>query len=241
MHFSTVLTLSTSLLAAQVSAQIEESQNNPINPMAIHNPNLYSRPTANANPSIPAYMAPLVSSMASAMAATMAPMTASTPSSTGMHHAPMAWADPMAPHSNLPTYSDVPMYSQGSMYSHLAMSSSAPYHSTPYSHGSMLTKASSTPLSSRPTPAPTHAFNQPQHPPFHPALAHAQPGEGGIAPIQPMAPGTNVAPVQLNQQHGADEGNAFCIGLCYPSEEAAQYFACLSTGSRVLDLLLYRW
>lgn len=254
MQLTTVLTLSASLLAGQVTALHAD----PENPMGIHNPDLYNNEhtPANhgpaANPEIPAYMAPLVSSMASAMAASMMHKPTSTPSHASMSHAPAAaWSNAaMAPHPNLPTYPDVPMYSQGSMYSHLAMSTpvSTPYAmstpvSTPYamsSHApmysnmytsSMLTKASSTPLSSMalPTPSASHAlnqyaqqhFNQPQHPAFHPAHGQAS-GDGGIAPIQPMAPGTDVAPVQLNKHHGADEGNAFCMGVCYPSEEEAQ-------------------
>jgi hypothetical protein len=242
MQFTTVLTLSTSLLAAEVSALHAD----PNNPVGIHNPNLYNtkhslnnaaaNPNANPNPNpeIPAYMAPVISSMASAMAATMVPTAASTSYHASMHsNGPMAYTNaPMAPHSNLPTYSDVPMYSQGSMYSHLAMSSSAvsiPYArpSAPISSmynapmGSMLTKASSTPLSSMATPSPTHAFkHQVQRPAFHPAQAQAP--EGKIAPINPMPLGSNVAPVELNHHHGADEGNAFCMGQCYPSEEEAQ-------------------
>jgi hypothetical protein len=240
MQFTTALALSTSLLAAQVSALHAD----PNNPVGIHNPNLYNtkhslnnaaaNPNANLNPEIPAYMAPVVSSMASAMAATMVATAASTPYHAAMHsNGPMAYTNaPMAPHSNLPTYSDVPMYSQGSMYSHLAMSSSAV--STPYARpsapissmynapmGSMLTKASSAPLSSMATPSPTHAFqHQAQRPAFHPAQAQAP--EGNIAPINPMPLGSNVAPVELNHHHGADEGNAFCLGQCYPSEEEAQ-------------------
>jgi hypothetical protein len=244
MQFTKVLTLSTSLLAAHASAA-SALHADPNNPVGIHNPNLYNtkhslnnaaaNPNANPNPEIPAYMAPVVSSMASAMAATMVPTAASTSYHASMHsNGPMAYTNaPMAPHSNLPTYSDVPMYSQGSMYSHLAMSSSAV--STPYARplapissmynapmGSMLTKASSTPLSSMATPSPTHAFqHQVQRPAIHPAQAQAL-GEGDIAPINPMPLGSNVAPVELNHHHGADEGNAFCMGQCYPSEEEAQ-------------------
>ncbi|KAJ5102751.1 hypothetical protein N7532_003280 [Penicillium argentinense] len=56
------------------------------------------------------------------------------------------------------------------------------------------------------------------------------PGAGGeapvgsdkdIAPVAPMAPGTNVAPVQPQKSFGADVGNSFCMGQCYPSEEEA--------------------
>ncbi|KAJ5195244.1 uncharacterized protein N7498_008682 [Penicillium cinerascens] len=242
MQLTTVLTLSASLLAAQVTALHAD----PENPMGIHNPDLYNNERAAvnhgpaANAEIPAYMAPLVSSMASAMAASKMHKPTSTPSHASASHVP-AWSNvAMAPHPNLPIYPDVPMYSQGSMYSSLAMStpvstpyarsSNAPMSSNMYM-SSMLTKASSTPLSSmaRPTRSATHAFkqyakqhfNQPQHPAFHPAHVHAL-GDGGIAPIEPLAPGSDVAPVHIEKHHGADEGNAFCMGVCYPSEEEAQ-------------------
>ncbi|KAJ5123549.1 hypothetical protein N7448_009646 [Penicillium atrosanguineum] len=250
MQLTAVLTLSTSLLAGHVWALHAD----PENPMGIHNPNLYNNEHAPAShgpashapaakPEIPAYMAPLVSSMASEMAMSMMHKPTSTLLQASKSHAPVAWSNaPMAPHPNLPTYSDVPMYSQGSMYSHLAMSTSAvstPYamsSQAPYSNmynlpmSSMLTKASSTPSSSTAmaTSSASHAltyakqhFNQPQHSNFHPAQAQA-PGGGGIAPIAPLTPGSNVAPVQLNSHHGSDEGNAFCLGQCYPSEEEAQ-------------------
>jgi hypothetical protein len=251
MQLTTVIALSTSLLAGPAWALHAD----PENPVGLHNPNLFNNKHAPANhgpatnPKIPAYMAPVVSSMASEMAMSMMHKPSSTSLHASMSHAPVAWSNaPLAPHPNLPTYPDVPMYSQGSMYSSLAMSTSAAV-STPYakplhapmssnmynlpmsSMSSMLTMASSTPFSSMAmaTPSASHGlnqhaqqkFNQPQHPAFRPAQAKA-PGAGGIAPIQPLAPGSNVAPVQLNHHHGADEGNAFCMGQCYASEEEAQ-------------------
>lgn len=254
MQLTAILTLSTSLLAGQVWALHAD----PENPVGIHNPNLFNNehapashgpasPALAANHEIPAYMAPLISSMASEMAYAMTHKPTSSPVHASMSHGPVAWSnDLVAAHPNLPTYPDVPMYSQGSMYSSLAMSSSA--MSTPYatpsqapssniynspmsSMSSMLKKASSTPLSSMAMATPSasnvlyrHAQqhpNQPQRPASHPAPAQV-PGKGGIAPIAPLTPGSNVAPVQLNSHYGSDEGNAFCLGQCYPSEEAAQ-------------------
>jgi hypothetical protein len=46
--------------------------------------------------------------------------------------------------------------------------------------------------------------------------------QSDIAPIDPMAPGTNVAPVQVHDKFGADKGNSFCLGQCFASPEEAQ-------------------
>ncbi|KAJ6008017.1 hypothetical protein N7540_011993 [Penicillium herquei] len=43
-----------------------------------------------------------------------------------------------------------------------------------------------------------------------------------IAPVDSMKPGTNVAPVLPQKSHGADVGNAFCMGGCYQSKEDAK-------------------
>ncbi|KAJ5717995.1 hypothetical protein N7488_003641 [Penicillium malachiteum] len=43
-----------------------------------------------------------------------------------------------------------------------------------------------------------------------------------IAPVDSMKPGTNVAPVQPQKSHGADLGNAFCMGDCYQRKEDAK-------------------
>lgn len=46
---------------------------------------------------------------------------------------------------------------------------------------------------------------------------------GGIAPVDSMAPGEVVAPVNGEKQtHGADLGNSFCLGTCYGSKEEAK-------------------
>lgn len=56
-----------------------------------------------------------------------------------------------------------------------------------------------------------------------PADANAHAGEqSDIAPINPLAPGTNVAPVQVHDKYGADEGNSFCLGQCFDTAEEAQ-------------------
>jgi hypothetical protein len=46
--------------------------------------------------------------------------------------------------------------------------------------------------------------------------------QSDIAPIAPLAPGTNVAPVQVHDKFGADKGNSFCLGQCFDSAEEAQ-------------------
>lgn len=46
--------------------------------------------------------------------------------------------------------------------------------------------------------------------------------QSDIAPIAPLAPGTNVAPVQVHDKFGADNGNSFCLGQCFASAEEAQ-------------------
>lgn len=49
------------------------------------------------------------------------------------------------------------------------------------------------------------------------------PPHGGLAPVSPMQPGSNVAPMGFDHKtHGQDIGNAFCLGQCYPSEEEAK-------------------
>jgi hypothetical protein len=46
-------------------------------------------------------------------------------------------------------------------------------------------------------------------------------GQSDVAPVDPLQPGDNVAPVLFNQPHhyGQDEGNAFCMGTCHPNPE----------------------
>jgi hypothetical protein len=42
--------------------------------------------------------------------------------------------------------------------------------------------------------------------------------------VDPMQPGSNIAPVTLDDgpKHGKDIGNAFCSGMCYENEADAQ-------------------
>ncbi|KAJ5934501.1 hypothetical protein N7466_004048 [Penicillium verhagenii] len=54
-------------------------------------------------------------------------------------------------------------------------------------------------------------------------IPDSRPGSGDIAPVgNPMAPGSNVAPVLPQKSHGVDEGNGFCLGQCYQSPDQAQ-------------------
>jgi hypothetical protein len=42
--------------------------------------------------------------------------------------------------------------------------------------------------------------------------------DGGLAPVDPLQPGSDVAPVLIQKPSGVDEGNSFCIGQCYANE-----------------------
>ncbi|KAJ5138979.1 uncharacterized protein N7515_003827 [Penicillium bovifimosum] len=46
---------------------------------------------------------------------------------------------------------------------------------------------------------------------------------GNLAPIDPLEPGSNVAPVLFSDKpkYGKDEGNTFCTGLCFANESDA--------------------
>lgn len=104
------------------------------------------------------------------------------------------------------------------------------------------TPAVSKPLPTRPAqqapalaPAPRH---QPQHPesnqdnspqfhvpPFGSEDENASDGaSGGIAPINPMKPGSQIAPPPLfpDSKYGKDEGNTFCMGNCFEEESEAK-------------------
>ncbi|KAJ5101540.1 hypothetical protein NUU61_003762 [Penicillium alfredii] len=48
------------------------------------------------------------------------------------------------------------------------------------------------------------------------------PDGGSVAPIDPLAPNSPVAPMKWTPSNGKDEGGSFCLGKCYPSEEKAQ-------------------
>ncbi|KAJ5370065.1 uncharacterized protein N7496_006157 [Penicillium cataractarum] len=45
--------------------------------------------------------------------------------------------------------------------------------------------------------------------------------DGGLAPVDPLQPGSDVAPVLIQKPTGVDEGNSFCIGQCYASKKEA--------------------
>lgn len=93
----------------------------------------------------------------------------------------------------------------------------------------------SIPEPSTPTPNPEEALHGPVDNGYG-HHAHAQPNaqpetqddntdipSGGIAPIDPLPPGENIAPALANKpQHGKDEGNTFCVGQCYASAEEAE-------------------
>ena len=55
-----------------------------------------------------------------------------------------------------------------------------------------------------------------------PGSAPSQQGQESIAPVDSMAPGTNVAPTHPQKNQGADLGNAFCMGDCYASPDEAK-------------------
>ncbi|KAJ5088297.1 hypothetical protein N7456_011913 [Penicillium angulare] len=55
-----------------------------------------------------------------------------------------------------------------------------------------------------------------------PGTAPSEQGSKSIAPVDSMAPGTNVAPTQPQKSHGADLGNSFCMGDCYASPDEAK-------------------
>lgn len=45
--------------------------------------------------------------------------------------------------------------------------------------------------------------------------------DGGLAPVDPLQPGSDVAPVLIQKPSGVDEGNSFCMGQCYTNERDA--------------------
>ncbi|KAJ5894502.1 hypothetical protein N7495_006193 [Penicillium taxi] len=53
------------------------------------------------------------------------------------------------------------------------------------------------------------------------AVAKGYPHGTNIAPIDPMTPGIEVAPVSIEKPHGKDEGNSFCMGTCFESAREA--------------------
>ncbi|KAF7714522.1 Uncharacterized protein PECH_008411 [Penicillium ucsense] len=45
--------------------------------------------------------------------------------------------------------------------------------------------------------------------------------QGGLAPVDPLQPGSDVAPVLIGKPQGHDEGNAFCLGQCFAERSQA--------------------
>lgn len=184
----------TSLLALSATLLASQVPAQYANPLV--NPAAYSNTNLEIHPDpyANAYPSPNVNS--NPMAAYMTPPM--TPSKAhSLNH--------MSTHSAMH-----PQSSMGPMHSHI------PMHQL-HSMGSMVTKASSMSHSMAPlaTPAPTHGLNR-----MHAPAQHV--GNGGIAPVDPMAPGSGVAPVLMEKPHGQDVGNSFCMGSCYPSKEEAR-------------------
>ena len=104
---------------------------------------------------------------------------------------------------------------------------------TPTIHSTFIVRASQAPAapSHAKAPAPGYAYNHPSPssqgrsqgfgPDDHDIPAGAS---GGMAPIDPMRPGSQVAPPPLfpDQNHGKDEGNSFCMGKCFANESDAR-------------------
>ncbi|KAI2730860.1 hypothetical protein CBS147332_2712 [Penicillium roqueforti] len=110
---------------------------------------------------------------------------------------------------------------------------------TPRIHSTFLVRPSQTPTVQAPAHGYGHVYNHPSQGPDAESRDNApsfrgaddnddynvSPGtSGGVAPIDPLAPGSQVAPAPLfvTASHGKDEGNAFCSGRCFEDEEDAQ-------------------
>ncbi|KAJ5230372.1 hypothetical protein N7489_011080 [Penicillium chrysogenum] len=104
---------------------------------------------------------------------------------------------------------------------------------TPTIHSTFIVRASQVPAapSHAKAPAPGYAYNHPSPSPqgrsqgFGPDDHDIPAGaSGGMAPIDPMRPGSQVAPPPLfpDQNHGKDEGNSFCMGKCFANESDAK-------------------
>ncbi|EPS31953.1 hypothetical protein PDE_06912 [Penicillium oxalicum 114-2] len=46
--------------------------------------------------------------------------------------------------------------------------------------------------------------------------------KSNLAPVDPLQPGSEVAPVLIGKPTGVDAGNAFCLGQCYPEKSQAR-------------------
>ena len=108
---------------------------------------------------------------------------------------------------------------------------------TPRIHSTFLVRPSQTPTVHTPAHGYGYAYNHPSPdtdadtearyntPSFRDADYNVAPGASGdVAPIDPLAPGSQVAPPPLfvSANHGKDEGNAFCSGRCFEDEGDAQ-------------------
>ena len=110
---------------------------------------------------------------------------------------------------------------------------------TPRIHSTFLVRPSQTPSVHTPAHGYGYAYNNPgpdtdadtesryNAPSFRDADYddNVAPGASGdVAPIDPLAPGSQVAPPPLfvSENHGKDEGNAFCSGRCFEDEGDAQ-------------------
>lgn len=213
MHLTSILALSASLLTSQAQAQYANPLVNPAaymngnievnpdpyahaNPYPNPNPNPNPNPVVNANPNPVHYP----------MAAYMTPST--TPSMVPSMSMSMS-------HSMRPMSTNSAMHSMGPMNSLIPMHPPSPM-------SSMMTMASS--MKPMATPARmVHGLNMPA--PVQPIRyggGGGGGGGGGIALVEPMPPGSDVAPVLMGKPHGKDEGNSFCMGMCYPRKEEAK-------------------
>jgi hypothetical protein len=149
---------------------------------------------------------------------------------TAHPHAPTA---PSAPVSQAPP-AQAPV--------HQAPTPQHPHHEAPAHHAPAhpAPAPAAAPESKGPSAAPVDQSNEsaqapaphrkpapaPQEHPVAPALGPDDVpvgASGGLAPIDPMKPGSNVAPVLFDKpQYGKDEGNTFCTGFCFANESDAQ-------------------
>lgn len=126
-------------------------------------------------------------------------------------------------------------------HSHYYMASATPTHRSSHAlhlHQAPTPAASSRPVNHGPAVAPNGHIGVPAGGMGIPPSAEApepfnaapeeekmsNPNAGAqsdIAPIAPLAPGSNVAPVQVHDKFGADKGNSFCLGQCFKSAEEA--------------------
>jgi hypothetical protein len=103
---------------------------------------------------------------------------------------------------------------------------------TPKIHGTFIVRPSQAPAApfQAKAPAPGYAYNPSPSPQgrsqgFGPDDQDIPAGaSGGVAPVDPMRPGSQVAPPPLfpDQNHGKDEGNSFCMGKCFANESDAK-------------------